>query len=185
MLQLFSTYIVVTDDEGLLLVDQHAAHERVMYEKMLGAFDRGAAQQLLHPVVIDLTAAQGEVLGELTEALAGYGIWVELFGNRSFRITALPAGLSEETGESFILQLLDGLRKDAIPAERPGWLRERAARAACHAAVRASQKMGPTQAQALLRDLFECANPGHCPHGRPTYIRLDRREIEKRFRRIP
>lgn len=185
MLQLFATYLVLTDDEGLLLVDQHAAHERILYEKILGDFQRQQTQQLLHPAVVDLTASQAEVLEELLEVLARYGIAVEVFGPRSFRVTALPAGLSGNEAEAFILKLIDGLRKDGLPSDLPDWLRERAALAACHSSVRASQKMAPLQVQSLLRDLFACENPAVCPHGRPTYIRIDRSEVEKRFRRIP
>ena len=131
MLQLFSTYIVMSDEEGLLLVDQHAAHERVLYEKILGGFEKRESQQLLHPAVMDVTASQAEVLEELSGVLGGYGITVEAFGPRSFRVTALPAGLSGGEAESFILKLIEGLRKDGLPEDLPDWLRERAALAAC------------------------------------------------------
>jgi DNA mismatch repair protein MutL len=185
MLQVLSTYLALADEEGLLLVDQHAAHERVMYERILAGFDRAASQQLLQPAVVDVTAAEAEVLEEMAGSLSGYGIAVEAFGPRSFRITALPPDLRIGEAEAFVREIIEGLRAGRLPLDDPGWLRERAALAACHASVRASQRMSPPQVRELMNALFACENPAACPHGRPTYIRIDRAEIEKRFRRIP
>ena len=185
MLQLFTTYLVLTDEEGLLLLDQHAAHERVMFEKILAELRRGSTQHLLEPVMFDVTAAEAEVLEEISGTIAGYGVSVEAFGRRSFRITALPPGLTAAEAEAFVRKVIEGLRAGQLPTDDPDWLRERAALAACHSSVRASQPLSPLEARKLLADLFACSNPAACPHGRPTHIRIDRREIEKRFRRIP
>jgi len=181
--QLFSTYLVTTRPEGLVIVDQHAAHERILYEKILASLEKCASQRLLHPPVLDLSPAEVEVLEELLSKIAAFGIEVEPFGPRSYRVTALPPELPEERAGDFIRELIDRARSgEAAPAVED-FRHHLAAVAACHSSVRARERLTPLEAKRLLDDLFRARDPAHCPHGRPTFIRLDRSEIEKRFKR--
>ncbi len=182
-MQLFGTYLVMPGEDGLMLVDQHAAHERVMFEKVLDTLEAGASQRLLHPVLLDLTAGEAEILEELAPKVEGYGIEVERFGPRTFRLLALPLRLPPEEAAAFLREVVERVRKEAGAPEIPDFLRELAALLACHGSVRARRRLAAEETRALLRDLFLCRDPAHCPHGRPTFITIDRREIEKRFGR--
>jgi DNA mismatch repair protein MutL len=181
--QLFATYLVLVQPEGLVLVDQHAAHERILYEKVLRNLEKGKNQRLLHPAVLELSPAEESILEGLTAELEGFGIEIEPFGPRTFRLTSLPFDLPEEGAIAFVRELIERVRRgEAKPtvADLRGHV---AALMACHGSVRANQKLEPEEAQALLKDLFLADDPAHCPHGRPTFILLERDEIEKRFKR--
>ena len=182
-MQLFGTYLVVPGEDGLLLVDQHAAHERVMFEKVLSSLEGGASQRLLHPVLLELSAAEAELLEEIAPWVERYGIGIERFGPRTFRLLALPVELSPGEASAFVREVIERVRKEGGAPEVPGFRRELAALLACHGSVRASRRLGAEETRALLRDLFRCEDPAHCPHGRPTFVSIDRREIEKRFGR--
>jgi DNA mismatch repair protein MutL len=181
--QLFATYIVLVQPEGLVLVDQHAAHERILYEKVLRNLEKGKNQRLLNPAVLELSPAEESILEGLTSELQGFGIDIEPFGPRSFRLTSLPLDLPEEGAIAFVRELIDRVRGGEAAPAATDLRRHVAALIACHGSVRANQKLRPEEAEALLKDLFLAEDPAHCPHGRPTFVRLERDEIEKRFKR--
>ena len=181
--QLFGTYLVLVQPEGLVLVDQHAAHERILYEKVLRDLEEGKSQLLLHPPVLELSPAEESTLEGLTSELRDFGIEIEPFGPRSYRLTSLPFDLPEEGAVAFVRELIDRVRRGEATPEVTDLRRHVAALMACHGSVRANQKLRPEEAQALLDDLFLADDPAHCPHGRPTFVLLKKDEIEKRFKR--
>jgi len=181
--QIFSTYLVCLRPDGLVLVDQHAAHERVLFERTLRRLQRDSMQKLLHPFHLDLDPADAEILEDLLPELENFGIEIGRFGSLSFRITGTPFEISEEGTVAFLRDIIARIRRGETAATVPDFRKHLAASVACHGSVRANQRLGPEESRALLRDLFRAEDPAHCPHGRPTFIRIDRDEIEKRFKR--
>ncbi|MHB8433559.1 MAG: DNA mismatch repair endonuclease MutL [Candidatus Tyrphobacter sp.] len=173
--QVDRTYIVATDGEALLLVDQHAAHERVAYEAIVAHV---ASEPLLVPYVVDLDATQSDALAHVLEALAEGGLEIESFGERSYRIVATPAGYGARAFDlaGFLDDLTDeGKQRDA---------RERVwASLACHSVTVAGERLEMEEMATLVRRLGSCSNPMHCPHGRPTMVRLEPSEIARLFKR--
>ena len=194
--QLRATFLVAEGPEGMLLVDQHAAHERVVYERLLAR--RGAAtpeqQALLEPVLVELGAAQAAALAGHDAALAALGFTLEPFGERALRVRALPlallgggplAGAAGTGSGARVRAALESILDDlADPdAVRGGQHDPVAASAACHGSVRAGMTLAPSEMAALLRDLEACRNPHTCPHGRPTFVGFPAADLERQFGR--
>ncbi len=178
--QLHRTFIVASDGEGLLLLDQHAAHERIAYELILARANAGApSEPLLVPIVVELDAAKSEALERTMHVLREGGLEIEAFGERTYRITATPAGYG---ARPFDLQgFLDDLGDE--PKQRD--VRERIwASLACHSVTVAGERLEFDEMTTLVERLAVCANPMHCPHGRPTMVRFAPADIEKMFKRI-
>jgi len=180
--QLAGTYIVAEGPEGLYLIDQHAAHERILYEKILSQRSRGEVevQGLLEPMSIELSPREEEILNSNRERLAQFGFDIEPFGTRSYLIRSVPAlagraNLAEVV--SALFTSLDG-RDEATP-----WEEKVAQSLACHAAIRGGQQLEHEEMLALIRQLEGAAQPRTCPHGRPTMIQLTSRQLEKEFGR--
>ena len=184
--QLHNTYIVCESDAGLVLIDHHAAHERILFEQLQrrAADHQAAAQQLVVPETIELNFREAEILGQVLSDLKTFGLMVEPFGKNSFVIKAVPALLSGRDVKSMIHEIVEktaavgysaGL-KDALDGCRMVM--------ACHGALRAHQALSDEQISKLLQQLDQCENPSHCPHGRPTWIRWDLATLEKSFKRI-
>lgn len=179
-----ATYLLFEDEASreLVLLDQHAAHERILYEALLG-FGEGRArgQPLLLPVTWDCTAAELAGLEERREEVEALGFRVEAFGGRSVAVTEAPADLRPAAVEAAVRDLL-GAGDD--PSAEPAARREAlAARAACAAAVKAGAALHASEASELLRRLGRLKHPTHCPHGRPLLVRLTRADLEKLFHR--
>jgi DNA mismatch repair protein MutL len=183
--QLDATYILATDGNAVVLVDQHAAHERIAFE----AIERNAAlanhaqsEPLLVPFEFELDAAQSQALDPALESLRAAGLEIEPFGERVYRITATPAGYRWTTGsrEFDIGEFLRDLSDETVGMN----FRERVwASLACHSVVRAHEFLSDVEMRALLDQLGGCRNPMHCPHGRPTVVRLDAEAIARLFKR--
>ncbi len=182
-LQLFGTYLVCPTAEGLILVDQHAAHERVLYERFLARRADAACQHLLVPVLFDTAPGEEETLETLRSALDALGVVVEPIGPRAWRLLALPPELDEAGALTFMRELLALALAGEAPARVEDFRHRAAAVLACHTAIRANQRLGPGAIDALLSDLAGTGTPAACPHGRPTSITIDRDEIERRFKR--
>jgi DNA mismatch repair protein MutL len=173
-------YIVAEGPEGLYLVDQHAAHERVLFERFLDAGAPADRQGLLEPAPVELSPRQQALLEETAEALEEQGFALEGFGGRSYLIRTVPAVLSGEDVAQAVLEFLDALGREEAVADR----RERVAMSlACHAAIRAGQTLGQEEMRELLRQLEQTENPRTCPHGRPTMIHLSADALAREFRR--
>jgi len=194
--QLLATYLLVEDAEGLLLVDQHAAHERILYERLRAGFleDGVERQALLMPATVELPAAAVAAVGSETEALLQLGFEVEAFGDETVVVRALPALLSGQDPDALVRGLADELVAEASAGSAArdtgaGRLRQLEAAdrifasIACHAARRAGDALDAREQKALLEGLDTIPWAPTCPHGRPVAIPLPRGEIERRFGR--
>ncbi len=183
--QLRSSYIVAADSDTVWLIDQHAAHERILYEDLV---DRGVAQMgqqlLLTPLPLELTAPERITLEEELEDLASFGYDIEPFGEGEFLLRAVPASLSGFDPVRLVRSALSEREKDC----RSSTVREAgsriAARIACHAAIKVNFELAPEKMRYLVRELWRARQPTVCPHGRPTTLRIGREQIERGFGRI-
>lgn len=177
--QLDLTYILAADGDALLLVDQHAAHERIAYESIVArATNGGPSEPLLLPLVVELDAQRSAALADVVDALRQGGLEIEPFGERAYRIVATPAGYAARAFD--LAGFLDDLTED--PKQRG--VRERIwASLACHSVTVAGERLEPQEMTTLVARLQRCANPMHCPHGRPTMVRLGAAEIARLFKR--
>lgn len=178
--QLDRTYILASDGEGLLLVDQHAAHERIAYESIVKRAREGApSEPMLVPYVLELDGERSAALDRAIETLREGGLDVEPFGERTYRIVATPAGYGARPFD--VAGFVDDLTAD--PKQRD--VRERLwASLACHSVTVAGERLEPDEMTTLVDGLQRCANPMHCPHGRPTMVRLGPEEIARMFKRV-
>jgi DNA mismatch repair protein MutL len=176
-------YLLVQAPEGVIIIDQHAAHERVIYERFLGGFkkEKIELQPLLAPINLDLDPPRSARLREQIPLLREMGIDIEPFGSDSFIITALPAIITGWRREELVLDMLAELEE---PGRRPGDPREEIIiRMACLAAVKARERLAPIEMSRLVEELFACEDPAHCPHGRPTMLTYRWDDLERRFGR--
>ena len=184
--QLRDTFIIAVDEDGIAIIDQHVAHERVLFEQVMERLTAGRleSQGLLQPLVLDLPPAERQALAAHGAVLERLGFDVEAFGGDSVRIAAVPALVPLAASEAAVRGLaqdLDGLDGGAAVDEA---LRRSAATTACHAAVKAHDRLTQEKMVWILDALRRTAHSSVCPHGRPVVLRLSRREIEKRFERI-
>jgi DNA mismatch repair protein MutL len=181
-----NTYIVATDGDELLLVDQHTAHERVRFEEIMGRLERRAspAQRLLTPALVTLPPRLRPCLSENQEGLAALGFEVEAFGGDALRVSAVPEPLgTRDPGPALLDLLTDLLERETGDFIVQGNRARLAATLACHSAVRAGQPLSLEQMRAVVRDLDRAAQPGVCPHGRPTRVRVPREDVSRWFGR--
>ena len=179
--QLHNTYILCEAEDGLVLIDQHAAHERVLYEQ-LGRGGKMASQALLVPETVDLGFREAQVLETLLPALREVGLEAEPFGGNTVVVKSVPAVLSGRELRPLIVEIAEAAAAAGTAGAFDALDRCRQI-AACHGAIRARQALSIEQMQALLRQMDECANSSHCPHGRPTWLRYDAGVIERAFKR--
>jgi DNA mismatch repair protein MutL len=184
--QFRDTFIIAVDDEGVAIIDQHVAHERVLFEQVTERLTTGRleSQRLLTPILLDLSPAQREVLRTHAPTLEKFGMEVEEFGGDSVRLSAVPAMLDPALCEATIRALADDLDGLASGTRAEEALRRIAATMACHAAVKANYPLTLEKMRYILEELRRTAYSSVCPHGRPVVLRLTRREIEKNFQRI-
>ena len=185
--QLHNLYLVCESDGGLVIIDQHAAHERIFFEQLKQRSGRPplAAQKLLVPETFELNFREAEILGQMILDLKRLGLEIEPFGGNTFVIKAVPALLSGRELKSMICEMVE---KTAAVGFAPGLeniLDQCRMVMACHGAIRANQQLSEAQIKGLLHQLDECENPSRCPHGRPTWIRWDLATLEKLFKRTP
>ena len=175
------TYLVLEDDDGLLLVDQHVAHERILYERLLEAPQQVAVQRLLVPEVVELSAAGAALAAELAPELQRLGVEIEAASGRAVRVLGVPASLGGPPAGRLIERLLADLGGSSVPGET---VRERvAASLACQAAIKKNRPLARAEAEQLLRELAGTGERHRCPHGRPILLRLPHAEIERRIGR--
>jgi DNA mismatch repair protein MutL len=184
--QLHDTYILCEAEDGLVLIDQHAAHERVLYEELArrGESRRPASQALLMPETVDLGFREAQALEALMPQLAELGLAVEPFGGATVVVKSAPGFLAGCELRPLITEIAEAAAASeslSRPQEALDFCRQRAA---CHGAIRAGQTLTFQQMEALLRQLDECGNLSHCPHGRPTWLKWERGVIERSFKRM-
>ena len=184
--QFRDTFIIAIDDEGIAIIDQHVAHERVLFEQVMEKLTTGRleSQRLLAPILMELSPAQRQALLPHAATLEKFGLEIEEFGGDSVRLSALPAVLDPSECEAAVRALaedLEGLDRGSRVEEA---LRKIAATMACHAAVKANYPLTMEKMRYILEELRRTAYSSVCPHGRPVVLRITRREIEKNFQRI-
>jgi DNA mismatch repair protein MutL len=184
--QFRDTFIVAVDDEGIAIIDQHVAHERILFERITERLTAGRleSQRLLEPVLVELSASGRQTLMAHAADLDRLGFELEDFGGESLRLSACPALLPRDEWQRAVRALaedLDGLDRGAAVTDA---LKRIAATMACHAAVKANYPLTPEKMMHILEGLRRTAYSTICPHGRPVMLRLTRRELEKRFERI-
>jgi DNA mismatch repair protein MutL len=182
--QIGNTYVIAEGPDGLFLIDQHAAHERVLYEKLAADIERGAltVQPLLQPVPLELTSRQRSDVEQLLPFLAPMGFEFESFGDSALLVRAVPAvyaGAQRDLGHD-LLEMIDQVLNGAMP-ER--WREELLITLACHSAVRAGKNLSLDEMRSLLEQLEVCRYPGSCAHGRPTMLHLTQTQLEREFGR--
>jgi DNA mismatch repair protein MutL len=183
--QVHETYIVAQTRDGLVIVDQHAAHERIVYERLKSALDRAgvATQILLIPEIVELDEDQVERLIARADELARFGLVIEPFGPGAVAVRETPALLGEIDAGALVRDLCEHVAEwdEALPLERR--IMHVAATMACHGSVRAGRRLKPEEMNALLREMEATPNSGQCNHGRPTYVALELTDIERLFGR--
>jgi len=179
--QLLNSYIVTEGPDGLYLIDQHAAHERILFEKIENQRLRQEieVQGLLEPVTFEVNPKQEEVLKSHSEDMAEFGFSIEPFGDRTYLVRAVPALLYQKDWAGMVRELLDSLSG----GDKRDWREEIAISMACHSAVRAGQALTDDEMRELIRQLEQAVLPHACPHGRPTMIRLSSAQLGKEFGR--
>jgi DNA mismatch repair protein MutL len=186
LVQFRDSYIVAQDLEGLVLVDQHAAHERVLFERYLeeAESNRVEVQELLFPVTCDLAPHERILLEQEAEEFRRLGFFVEAFGGNTVRIDGVPSVAAEVEANALLCELLgQAAQARSAPADAEPLRHRLVTSAACQAAIKVNYPLAAGAMQALLDDLYATVNPSTCPHGRPTLFRLSLEEIERAFRR--
>jgi DNA mismatch repair protein MutL len=184
--QVSSSFIVAVNGEGLWIVDQHVAHERVLFEQHLDARHAGKveSQRMLMPIVIELSPRQLVIYERIAEELAANGFEVEPMGPRSVAIQAVPAGIASGDAEKLLTEILDGIERENAAISIDTLQAKIAASTACHAAIKINMPLDQTKMEWLLEALAKTDCPMSCPHGRPVVLRYSLKEIEKAFHRI-
>lgn len=183
--QLFDTYWLVQFEDSFYIIDQHAAHEKVYYERFVKQFENQeiSSQYISPPLIVSLSLEEEGRLKANEEYFRNFGFEIEPFGGREYCVSAVPSNLYGMNEESLFLEMLDSLSPDG--ENNPVSLfTARLATMACKAAVKGNHQMSPQEADKLIDELLKLENPYHCPHGRPTIVSMTKSEIEKKFKRI-
>lgn len=181
--QVYECYIVAQNENGLFLIDQHAAHERILYDRFAAATDSVPSQQLLIPQIMEFTAEECDIIAENEAIFMNLGFSLDLVGPQTFRLKEMPADVPTDEAEAIIREILMAYRNMHEPSARE--LRHHGLQiAACRAAIKAGEVLTMRQMQILLHELSETTMPYTCPHGRPCMIRFDVKDLDKMFKRI-
>ena len=184
-IQVHDSYLIAETGDGMMVIDQHALHERILYEELRSRVAAGQveSQRLLVPEPVDLPAAEAGVLVEQTELLAQLGLDIEPFGGDTVLVRSIPAMLPHVVPDRLVRDLAEHLRTQPLPPTRDGLLAELMHMVACKAAVKAGQPLSSPEIAALLERRHLVANSHHCPHGRPTALLFTKADLEKQFGR--
>jgi len=182
--QLFETYWLVQFEDKFYMIDQHAAHEKVLYEQTLKNLEQKEmlSQMVSPPLILTLTMQEAQRLEEYLHYFTELGFEIEPFGGKEYAISAVPGDLFGIAEKDLFLELLGGL--DSVGGKDSRLILEKIASMSCKAAVKGNQRMSAAEAKALIEKLLTLDNPYNCPHGRPTIISMTKQEIEKKFKRI-
>lgn len=184
--QLFETYWLISYQDKLLIIDQHAAHEKVKYEHLMKQFreHKIVSQNLNPPVIITLSGREKNCLIQYQDYFASFGFCIEEFGGNDYAISGVPMDLYGYQDAEFFYELLDELSEETITNRTPDSIQTQIAAMACKAAVKGNMRLSRQEVEVLLDELLSLENPYNCPHGRPTIIAMSKYELEKKFKRI-
>ncbi len=183
--QLFDTYWLVEFDNQLYIIDQHAAHEKVLYERTLKALENKefTSQVIYPPILLTLNMQEESLLKKYMSYFQKLGYEIEHFGGKEYSVIAVPGNLFGLSGQELMIEILDSLA-DFHGKETPQMIMEKIASMSCKAAVKGNQSISRPEVEALIGELLTLENPYHCPHGRPTIISMTKYELEKKFKRV-
>lgn len=183
--QVFDTYWILQYDNAMYMVDQHAAHEKVLYERFMKQFSekKPMVQLLQPPVVLTLTMQEEQAVKEHMSVFEELGYQIEPFGGREYVVNGVPAHLPQIGNEELLKEVIDAM-VDEHSRPTPDILKDKIASMSCKAAVKGNNRLPREQIEELLRELMTLENPYHCPHGRPTMIKMTKTELDKKFKRI-
>lgn len=184
--QVFDTYWLVQYENNLYIIDQHAAHERVLYEKTLkGMKTREFTSQMISPpIILNLTMQESELFRAYMDRFTRIGFEFEEFGQDSYMVRSVPDNLFSIAKKELLMEMIDSLSEEVSRNQPSDLLDEKIASMSCKAAVKGNMKLSAQEVDALIGELLLLDNPYHCPHGRPTMIAMSKRELEKKFKRI-
>ena len=182
---MFNTYWIVEYDDSMFIIDQHAAHEKVLYEKFINNLknDKHYSQRIMPSLVVTLTQQEETILKKYMSSFEELGFEIEHFGGCEYMISSVPTDLYSLDNSILFLELLDDL-SDISSKSGPEIIVDKVATAACKAAVKGGNRLSLAEANPLIDELLSLENPYNCPHGRPTIISMSRTELEKKFKRI-
>ena len=183
--QILGTYIVAQTKDNMLLIDQHAAHERIVYEKLKRNYESSAtqSQELLVSQTFELSFKEADTLSQILDDLKSAGIIIEPFGRTSFIIKAVPLILDGKDIEPVIINIIENIQTQKTSFFKKNWLEKILILIACHNSIRAKLSLKSLQTQQLIKDLEKCENPFHCPHGRPIVVTFNKDQIKRFFKR--
>lgn len=184
--QVFETYWLVQFQDNLYIIDQHAAHERVLYERTLREMKSReyTSQNLSPPIILSLSMQEAQLLEAYMERFSKIGFEIEHFGGKEYAVRAVPDNLFGIAKKELLLEMLDSLADGVNTSLTPDLIDERVASLSCKAAVKGNSRLSAREVDTLIGELLLLENPYHCPHGRPTIIAMSKRELEKKFKRI-
>ena len=184
--QVFGTYWLVQYQDSLYIIDQHAAHERVLYERTLKGMKTRefTSQYLSPPIILSLSMQEAEILKENMDRFARIGFEIEHFGGEEYAVRAVPDNLFGIAKKELLMEMIDDLADGITTSMTPELIDEKVASMSCKAAVKGNSRLSVQEMDALIGELLTLDNPYHCPHGRPTIIVMTKRELEKKFKRI-
>lgn len=184
--QVFDTYWLVEFQDQLYIIDQHAAHERVLYERTLkGMKTREFTSQMISPpILLNLGMQEAQLLSEYMDQFTRIGFEIEEFGQDTYAVRAVPDNLFSLAKKDLLIEMLDSLSDELNRTMTAELIDEKVASMSCKAAVKGNMRLSAAEADALIGELLTLDNPYHCPHGRPTIISMTKRELEKKFKRI-
>ena len=181
--QVFDTYWLVQFQDSLYIIDQHAAHERVMYERTLKEM-KYTSQYLSPPIILSLSMQEAQLLEEHIDRFTRIGFEIEHFGGEEYAVRAVPDNLFGIAKKELLMEMIDDLADGINTSMTPDLIDEKVASMSCKAAVKGNNRLSAKEVDALIGELLTLDNPYHCPHGRPTIIAMTKRELEKKFKRI-
>ena len=183
--QLFKTYWLIEYEDKLYIIDQHAAHEKVLYERTMARLHEKeyTSQTISPPIVLSLDAKEQEMLERYRKDIELLGYEIENFGGREYMISAVPDNLFSIDMKDLFIEMLDDF-SNLTGRETPDLIMEKVASMSCKAAVKGNDALSLPEIDALIEELLTLDNPFNCPHGRPTIIAMSKYEIEKKFKRI-
>ena len=184
--QVNNSFIIAVNSEGLWIIDQHVAHERVLFEQHLRARRAGelGGQRMLVPLVVELAPRQIVIFEQIAEELRANGFEADLMGTRSIAIHAAPAGIAAGDAEKLLAEILDGIARENQAISIDSLQSKIAASTSGHAAIKVNTPLDRTKMEWLLGELSKTEYPMSCPHGRPVVLRYSTRDIERAFKRI-
>ena len=183
--QLFDTYWLIEFEDRFYMMDQHAAHEKVLYEKTMNKLrtQKIDTQMLMPPIILTLNMNEEEVLKRNMSMFNKLGYEIEEFGGNEYKVTGIPAGFPKLDYRQMLTDLIDGLMQDGRMTDMD-ILTEKVASMSCKAAIKGNNEISYEEAKELMEELMKADNPYNCPHGRPTLIVMSKYDIEKKFKRI-